>query len=147
MQNLDPDSLFNIFEQGDEEVYDEHGMTDVLGNPYVLMGMVLRGVENYKLLEIIVQKRYPDEWKTQKDNVKHKYYTKLYAYLERIDIDDNKQQYKISNAYDLEETAYGLGRLLYHFEDVEDYMKCATIKKYIDILYDASAEVLELPKI
>lgn len=147
MQNLDPNSLFNIFEQGDEAVYEEHGVEEVLQNPYVLMGMVLRGIENYKLLEVIVKKRYPDEWKAQKHIVKHKYFNKLYTYLERIKIDDSKEQYKVSNAYDLEETAYGLGKLLFHFEDIEEYEKCANIKKYIDILYDASADVLELPKI
>ena len=35
----------------DEEVYEEHNVTDVLQNPYVLMSMVVRGVENYKLLD------------------------------------------------------------------------------------------------
>ena len=147
MQNLDPDSLFNIFEQGDEEVYEEHGVQDVLDNPYVLMGMVLRGITNFNLLEALVKKRYPEEWEKQKNTVKHKYFNKLFLYLKRIDIDNDSSKYKVSNAYDLEETAYGLGKILFYYEDVEEYEKCAVIKKYIDKLYDASIDVLELPKI
>ena len=51
MKPIDPNQLFNLFEVGDEEVYEENGVKDVLQNPYVLMGMVVRGLENYKLLD------------------------------------------------------------------------------------------------
>ena len=50
MNKLDPHSLFQIFEQGDEEVYKEHDQEDVLNNPFVLMNMVTRGLENYELM-------------------------------------------------------------------------------------------------
>ena len=33
MQSIDPKSLFDIFEKGDEEVYQEHGVGKVLENP------------------------------------------------------------------------------------------------------------------
>ena len=49
MHKLDPHTLFSIFEQGDEEVYKEHGEMEVLKNPFVLMNMVMRGLENYLL--------------------------------------------------------------------------------------------------
>ena len=51
MKPIDPNQLFNLFEVGDEEVYEENGVKDVLQNPYVLMGMVVRGVENYNILD------------------------------------------------------------------------------------------------
>ena len=50
MQPLDPHTLFSIFEQGDEDIYKEHGLEDTLNNPFVLTGMVLRGVENYHII-------------------------------------------------------------------------------------------------
>ena len=53
MQPLDPHTLFSIFEKGDAEVYEEHNMTELLDNPYVLMGMVLRGVDNYHTMDVI----------------------------------------------------------------------------------------------
>ena len=59
MNKLDPHSLFQIFEQGDEEVYKEHGQEDVLNNPYVLMNMVSRGLENYQLMCALYIRNYP----------------------------------------------------------------------------------------
>ena len=50
---IDPNTLFSIFEQGDEQVYKEHGMEDHLNNPFVLMGMVLRGVENFHMMDMM----------------------------------------------------------------------------------------------
>ena len=51
MQPVDPHKLFSLFEKGDEEVYKEHGVEEALKNPYVLMGMVLEGMENYQLMD------------------------------------------------------------------------------------------------
>jgi hypothetical protein len=53
MNKIDPNTLFAIFEQGDEKIYKEHGQEEVLKNPYVLLGMVTRGVENYGLMDIM----------------------------------------------------------------------------------------------
>ena len=56
MQPLNPHTLFSIFEKGDEEVYKENGIESTLNNPYVLMGMVVKGVENFIVLD---QKKKP----------------------------------------------------------------------------------------
>jgi len=53
MNKLDPHTLFSLFEQGDEEVYKEHGVEDTLKNPYVLLNMVSRGMENYAVMDMI----------------------------------------------------------------------------------------------
>jgi len=48
MQPLNKNTLFSIFESGDEEIYKE--ASDALKNPYVLMGMVLNGLQSYILM-------------------------------------------------------------------------------------------------
>ena len=144
MQNLDPKSLFGIFEQGDEEIYEEHGATEVLKNPYVLMGMVLRGLENFELMDIMYKRNFPEEYKEHKHKIKLKYYTNLYGYLNRIRWDESEDVYKVGTSYDLAETHYGLSKLLTYFEKVEYYENCATIKKCIDRLYDAQVELIDL---
>ena len=58
MKPIDPNQLFSLFEVGDEEVYEEHDVTEVLQNPYVLMGMVVRGVENYNILDKLYLRIY-----------------------------------------------------------------------------------------
>lgn len=134
MQQLDPHTLFSIFEQGDEEVYKEHGVEETLDNPYVLMGMVIRGIENYQLMDIMYMRQYPKEYKNVRELTKYKYYTKLYNYLTRIDSTKFKGIYKVGDSYEGTSTERGLSTLLTYFEQVEHYEKCAIIKRYHDLI-------------
>ena len=47
MKKLNSDDLFNIFSIGDEEIYKEHKIEDLMDNTFIRFGMVVRGVENY----------------------------------------------------------------------------------------------------
>ena len=140
MQPLDPHTLFSIFEQGDEEIYQEHGITDVLNNPYVLMGMVVRGMENYHMIDMVYNKRYPDEYKAIKGTIKSKYYNKLYGYLTRMDYSKFETIYSIGNSFDINEVHTSLFELLKYFEQKEEYEKCQIVKNFFDLL---SEEVMK----
>lgn len=134
MNKLDPHSLFQIFEQGDEEVYKEHGQEDVLNNPYVLMNMVSRGLENYQLMCALYIRNYPKEFDKVEPSIKNKYYNKLYGYLLRINIDSIKDIYVIGDSYDRKNAQTALETLLDYYEEVEQYEKCGVVVKYIQIL-------------
>jgi len=134
MNKLDPHTLFSIFEQGDEEVYIEHGQQDVLNNPFVLMGMVLRGIENYKLMSLIYSRKYPEVFERQEVYIKHKYYNKLYSYLNRIDITKLETSYHIGESFSRDAISGALDELLDFFVEVEEYEKCTNITEYIGLL-------------
>lgn len=134
MQPIDPNTLFSIFEQGDEEVYIEHGQEEVLKNPYVLMGMVLRGIENWMLIDEMYIRRYPEEYKPVRNKVRWKYNDRLYSYLIRIDIDNSDGMYKIGESFNKVGVANGLNHLIKYYERYEKYERCAVIKKYLDVL-------------
>ena len=134
MQQLNPHTLFSIFEQGDEEVYKEHGIEDVLNNPYVLIGMVIRGLENYSIMDRMYMRSYPAQYKEVRDVVKLKYYNGLYSYLTRIDTTKFEGVYAIGETYDSQDVLFGLDTLLYYYEDLEMYEKCAVVKDYMDLV-------------
>jgi hypothetical protein len=134
MHKLDPHTLFSIFEKGDEEIYREHGMEDQLKNPYVLMGMVIKGLENYQLMTTMYTHNFPQEFKRNKANIQKKYYTRLYQYLTRIDSDRFDSLYTIGESFETVRVEGGLTHLMYYFESIEEYEKCAVIKRYIDHL-------------
>ena len=134
MNKLDPHTLFSIFEQGDEEIYKEHGQQDVLKNPFVLMGMVLRGLENYRLMALIYNRKYPDMFKEQEPVIKHKYYNKLYSYLNRIDLRQLETAYHIGESYSRDEIMLALEHMIQFFVKVEEYEKCAKIVEYKELL-------------
>jgi hypothetical protein len=138
MQQLDPHTLFSIFEQGDEEIYKEHGMEDVLNNPYVLIGMVIRGLENYTIMDMMYMRSYPEQYKSVRDTVKLKYYNGLYAYLTRIKLDSFEARYTVGETYDSQDVLFGLDTLLYFYEELEMYEKCAVIKQYMDLVREST---------
>ena len=134
VKELDPHALFSIFEKGDEEIYEEHGVTEVLDNPFVLMGMVLRGLENYRLMEVLYMRNYPEEYEKARPAIRLKYYTTLYTYLKRIDWTKYENIYRIGQSFDINTTYKALEDLRKFFEKVEHYEKCAVIKEFIDHL-------------
>ena len=144
MQPIDPHTLFSIFEQGDEQVYEENGVQDALNNPYVLMGMVLKGLENYSIMDMMYKKRYPEQYNEVRDTIKYKYYSKLYKYLSRIQLDKLEDIYKIGESYNSESVFISLEGLKMFFQDIEQYEKCAVIKKYQDLLIDNLPHKLEI---
>ena len=85
MNKLDPHTLFSIFEQGDEEIYKEHNVLGVLDNPYVLIGMVVTGVENFTLIDGMYLLKYEEKYAKVRDGIKYKYYVKLFGYLQRLE--------------------------------------------------------------
>ena len=131
---MDPHTLFSIFEQGDEEVYKEHNMTELLENPYVLMGMVVRGVQNYHLMDILNLKHYGEKYEEVRFKVKYKYFNKLYGYLKRVDNTKFESKYTVGESFEKADVMEALSTLMYFFETFEEYEKCAIVKKYSDFL-------------
>ena len=138
MQPIDPHTLFSIFEQGDEAVYKENGVEDVLNNPYVLIGMVIRGLENYSVMDMMYMRSYPEQYKQVRETVKLKYYNGLYAYLTRIDVSKFEPVYRIGESYDSQDVLFSLDTLLHYYEGLEMYEKCAVIKKYMDLIREST---------
>jgi hypothetical protein len=136
MQPIDPNTLFSIFEQGDEQIYKEHGVEEVLNNPFVLMGTILNGMENYHLMDILYTKKYKENYEVVKNQVKFKYFLRMFNYLCRLDSEKFDEKYKISKAFDINAVLSALTTLLKYFEHIEHYEKCITVKNYIDLLID-----------
>ena len=136
MQSIDPNTLFSIFEKGDEEVYKEHGVGDVLNNPFVLMGTILNGMENYHLMDILYSRKYKDNYMAVRSRVKYKYFIRMYNYLCRLDSKKFDEKYKIAKSFEFNAVLSALTTLLKFFESIEHYEKCGVIKNYIDLLID-----------
>ena len=134
MQKLDPNKLFSLFEATDEQVYSENHAEDLLKNPYVLMGMVVRGMENFQLLHDMYTYKYGEEYKNVVPVVRHRYFRRLYGFLDRITFEDYSHKYMIGKDFDVKSVYRCLYTLLKYFEQEEEYMKCAKIKKYMDLL-------------
>lgn len=145
MQKIDPNTLFSIFEAGDEEIYKENGVEDVLNNPYVLIGMVIRGLENYNIMDLMYMRSYPEQYKKVRESVKLKYFNSLYKYLTRIDTSKFESIYAIGESYGAQDVITGLEYMMFYYEKLEIYEKCAVIKKYIDLVHENSIQKVVYP--
>ena len=142
MNKLNPHTLFSIFEKGDEEVCKENQMEGLLDNPYVLIGMVVSGVENYYFIDEIYSNKDPKRYAKVKNNIKYKYFTKVFKYLTRLSLDELDTKYGIGTDYELDRSINALNDLLFYFEDIEEYEKCALIFQYTDLLYSKKLQNL-----
>lgn len=142
MHKLDPSTLFSIFDQADDQVYKEHGLEDLLQNPYVVMGTVVTGVENFYLIDKIYCLRFKEEYERVRSGIKLKYFSRLYNYLTEINLEQSNDLYTVGTGFDIDRSLPALKDLLYFFETIEHYEKCALIKKFIDLLYSKKLECL-----
>ena len=142
MQKLDPNSLFSIFEQGDEQVYQEHNLQSLLQDPYVVVGTVVTGVENFYLIDKIYSLRFKQDYQNIREGIRLKYYNKLYNYLLEISSMDSHLLSNIATDFDIDRSIHSLTDMLYFFQDIEHYEKCAVIKKFTDLLYNKKLELL-----
>jgi len=134
VHKLDPHTLFSIFEKGDEEVYRENDVEDLLDNPYVLIGMVVTGVENFYMIDKMYTLKHEEEYGRVRDKIKLKYFTKLCGYLDRVTPLEMEVAYSIGADYELDRALDSMNELLFFFEDIEMYEKCVKIKEYTDLL-------------
>lgn len=132
MQPVDPNKLFDIFHKGDEAIYKEHGVKEALESSYVLMGMVVRGVENFQLMDVMYSRQYPREYKRNRKSIAIKYFSKLFGYMNKIQEAPVEVIEEMENGFDLTQIVVALDFLREFFEKIEHYEKCALIKTYID---------------
>jgi len=137
MNKLDPHALFSLFEQGDEEVYKEHGVEDTLKNPYVILNMVSRGIDNYNIMDMLYTKNHGKAYMKVRQEIQYKYYSRIFNYLNRLDLTNIKERnWGIGDDYELPSIVSSLDHLREYFENLEKYEKCAIIKKAIDFSYE-----------
>ena len=142
MKELSTNKLFDIFSITDEEVYEEHHQGDVMRNPFVLMGMVLRGLENWVMLDMMYTKKYPKQYSSVRNKIRNKYNDRLMGYLDRIDWKKYETIHSIGESYDRREIENGMNHLIKYYEKLEDYEKCAILVEYLNLLYIESVDIV-----
>lgn len=130
MKKLNTNQLFEIFQIGDEEVYREHQLEDVLDNSFVLFGTVVKGVENYYIIDQLYQKRYGKQYDYVRDSIKLKYFIGLMRYLERIKEIPEDTLHIIEDEFGIQAIDYALQEMLDLFIEEEYYEKCTILSKF-----------------
>ena len=100
----------------------------------VLFRNATLGIEKYELLHIVYAKGYGKVYEDIADSVKSRYFNKMYGYLANIKLEDVDSLYEILPTLDEKVVKSSLNKLIFYFQDLEEYEKCAVIKKLLDLL-------------
>jgi len=129
MKPLDP-SFFDMFDYSDGEDLERAGVIDALSSylehPYLLFGSVIRGVENFYIVREMYTRHYKEQFERVEENVRAKYFNRLYHFLERFDENDDDFIAE-ARRFEVPESSYALLTLRSYFESIEEYEKCAKI--------------------
>ena len=141
MKELDPSKLFDLFDK-EEEVSQDPQQRTLIGNknPFILMGMVVRGVENFYILQEIHSNKNNREDLSKEEKrkvIKYSYYKSLFKYIQRIN-QDSMLDLEQCLIHDLEIITLALSDILSLFESYEEYEKCSIIKSLQDNLQEVS---------
>ena len=144
MNSLNIDLIFEVFNQGDEVIYKEAGLENLMNEDAVLLNTAVRGIESYWRLDEMFTSRKYDEYQKVRHLVKSRYFSKMFGYL-------NKVSYtKLEPFFDtIGDLGYGtvensLEEYLEHFIFTEEYEKCTVIKKLLGIVRKLYYPELEL---
>jgi len=135
MKKLNSDDLFNIFSIGDEEIYKEHRIEDMMDNTFILFGMVVRGVENYFIIDKMYASRFQERYDSVRENIKLKYYNGLVNYLERIEALQSDTVLFLEDEFGSQAIKYALEEMLEFYKELEMYEKCAVIFKFYELFF------------
>ena len=133
MKKLNSDDLFNIFSIGDEEVFKEHRIEEVMDNSFILLGMVIRGVENYYIIDKMYDRRYGQYYDSVRDSIKLKYFNGLVNYLERAGTIQSDTVEDLIDEFGPQAINYALEEMLEFYKELEFYEKCAIIFKFYEL--------------
>ena len=135
MKKLNSDDLFNIFSIGDEEIYKEYKIEDMMDNTFILFGMVVRGVENYFIIDKMYAHRYQERYDSVRENIKLKYFNGLVNYLERVKVLQSDTVMDLEDEFGLQAIKYALEEMLEFYKELEMYEKCAVIFKFYELFF------------
>ena len=141
MKPLDKDNLFSMFTVTDEEVFVENNIGEVFDNAFTLFGCVVRGVENYYIIDQLYRVRFAKDYDRVRESIKLKYFIGLIRYLERIDKLQSDTISSLEDELSPQAIKYALEEMLEFFEEIEYYENCALVKKYYDLFFYRELEV------
>lgn len=107
---------------------------DKLSKNQTLLKNAALGVEKYELLHTVYSRGYGQVYLDISEKVKDRYFNKMFNYLSDVDIADKESLLEILPSLDEKVTKTSLNKLISYFQDLEEYEKCAVIKKVLDIL-------------
>lgn len=126
-KNMNLSTEFSI-----ESKTDEQGFNSESEKNEFLFRKAILGAETYEFMDIMYLKTYKERYREISSNVKYKHFNKLFLLLTKVDLADKETLKKATHILDEKVVLENLDKMMYYFQDLEEYEKCALIKKFSD---------------
>lgn len=134
MKRLVPENVFSLFDKLDEEVLKEEGQEELMKEDYMLLGLAIKGIENYVYLDEIYSNKYGEKYKSLAQGIKNKYFNRMYSYIDEIKLNKFEDLLGAVESIGAGGVVVALEELSLYFIEREEYEKCAKIKTIVDIV-------------
>jgi hypothetical protein len=134
MKKITTQHVINSFEQDYYLGFKDRKNAGSLTPNQTLLKNATLGVEKYELLHVIYSRAYGETYSKISESVKDRYFNKMFSYLEKVDLSDIDSLLEIIPSLDENTIKKSFSKLLYYFQDLEEYEKCAVVKKVLDNL-------------
>jgi len=135
MKSISRDSLLKIFEPNDSEVFSSSELDSLMQSSMFRVKSIIYGIQSFKTINSLYAVKYPDEFADIMPQIKQKAFKKIYSLIAPVTVADLIGERVTFYLDELELVDEGLTSLLTHFEEMEEYEKCAHIKKIKDTVY------------
>ncbi len=137
---INKDKIFKLFLDG-KEINDpktEEKLKDFMNGPFAKIGMFVKLIQNHhifhKKLEKFLKKEQPNyNVESTKEASEFTVYNRAYNYIKKISLDDHDDFHAIIN-FDTKVFSLALGHAISHFEQYEEYEKCAHLYNIQEIV-------------
>lgn len=127
MKKIHIDNIFTIFDNHDDVVYEQEDLHEVYSNDFIVLGSVIKSIENFYLLDKIQRHRYGIHYDEVFDKIQLRYFSQAMKMLDRLDqvdrysVDMVVAEFGTAHVHDI------LHRMLQVFIKHEHYEKCAKL--------------------
>jgi len=133
MKKIHIDNIFTIFDNYDDVVYEQDDLQDVYSNDFIVLGSVIKSIENFYLLDKIQRHRYGIHYDEVFDKIQLRYFSQAMKMLDRIDDIDRYSADMVAAEFGTSHVRDILDKMLQVFIIHEHYEKCSKINKFIEI--------------
>lgn len=142
---IDLDNVFGLFSDSDDDAERRQDVAylDFKETPLYWVGMYKKLILNHinfnkKVIKFFKQANYELDVKEMKEAGEFVTYNRAWSYILKINLEDTTHLYAIQEYSDeYLDTALKLG--IHFFEEIEEYEKCAHLKKILDKSQEFSA--------
>ena len=134
---MDIDKVFNLFDEKDS-IKNPTTKLDLTESPIMWIGMFKKLVMNYKvfsqqLINMFSSVDPPLDTDDIKKASSYMVYTRAFDYISKLDI-TNSSHIECLKMYSDNELKQSINISLYYYESLEEYEKCAVLKKIQDMI-------------